>query len=211
MKKSSVSRTRRFTYFQILCYALERCTITQKQILLGKKGWLGSRVYHNTELWTQLMVSRWNSSGIFSHNSPHCSSATESKSSCLKWAIHQNLKDGSSSCRCSTTSRGDLKTMSRNAMLTPTRKISPGRLSFFGPGSKKKWYSSHGSRPQAEWDRVAEWMMIKFGESGHPVFRGTSPLPRGTVKSKWGGKLSIHFCADGDTIETVFRTIIVSD
>ena len=24
MKKSSVSRTRRFTYFQILCYALER-------------------------------------------------------------------------------------------------------------------------------------------------------------------------------------------
>ena len=30
MKKSSVSRTRRFTYFQILCYALERCTRTHK-------------------------------------------------------------------------------------------------------------------------------------------------------------------------------------
>ena len=28
------------------------------------------------------------------------------------------------------------------------------------------------------------------------------------AKSKGGGKLSIHFCADGDTIETVFRTII---
>ena len=28
------------------------------------------------------------------------------------------------------------------------------------------------------------------------------------LKSKGGGKLSIHFCADGDTIETVFRTII---
>ena len=26
--------------------------------------------------------------------------------------------------------------------------------------------------------------------------------------SKGGGKLSIHFCADGETIETVFRTII---
>ena len=51
-------------------------------------------------------------------------------------------------------------------------------------------------------------MMIRFGESGHPVFRATSPLSQGTLKSKGGGKLSIHFCADGDTIETVFRTII---
>ena len=50
--------------------------------------------------------------------------------------------------------------------------------------------------------------MIKFGESGHTVFRATSPLSRGTLKSKGGGKLSIHFCADGGTIETVFRTII---
>ena len=50
--------------------------------------------------------------------------------------------------------------------------------------------------------------MIKFAESGRPVFRATSPLSRGTLKSKGGGKLSIHFCADGDTVETVFRTII---
>ena len=32
--------------------------------------------------------------------------------------------------------------------------------------------------------------------------------PEERSKSKGGGKLSIHFCADGDTIETVFRTII---
>ena len=51
-------------------------------------------------------------------------------------------------------------------------------------------------------------MLIKFGESGHPVFRATSPLSRGTFKSKGGGKLSIHFCADEGTIETVFRTIL---
>ena len=51
-------------------------------------------------------------------------------------------------------------------------------------------------------DIVAELTMIKFGESGHPVFRATSPLSRGTLKSKGGGKLSINFCADGDTIET---------
>ena len=57
-------------------------------------------------------------------------------------------------------------------------------------------------------DRVAELMMIKFGESGHPVFRATSPFFRGMLKSKRGGQLSLHFCADGDTIETVFRTTI---
>ena len=50
--------------------------------------------------------------------------------------------------------------------------------------------------------------MIKFSESGHPVFRATSPLSRGTLKSKRDGKLSMHFCADEGTIETVFRTII---
>ena len=78
-----------------------------------------------------------------------------------------------------------------------------GRWSFRGPGSETKWYSTYIDRPRGEWDRVA-----KFRESGHPVFRATSPVSRGTLKSKGGGKLSIHFCADGNTIETVFRTII---
>ena len=53
-------------------------------------------------------------------------------------------------------------------------------------------------------------MMFKFGESKHPVFRSTSPLSRGVLKSKGGGKLSIHFCADEGTIESVFRTIAVN-
>ena len=83
-----------------------------------------------------------------------------------------------------------------------------GRWSFLGRGSETKWYSSYNERPQEEWDRVAELMIIKFGESGHTVFRATSPLSRGTLKSKGGGKLLKHFCADGGTIETVFRTII---
>ena len=58
------------------------------------------------------MEFEWN----ISHDLPHCSSATQSKSLCSKWAKNQkNLQDGSSSCRCSTTSHGDLKTMNRNA------------------------------------------------------------------------------------------------
>ena len=50
--------------------------------------------------------------------------------------------------------------------------------------------------------------MFKFGERKHPVFRSTSPLSRGVLKSKGGGKLSIHFCAGEGTIETVFRPLI---
>ena len=49
--------------------------------------------------------------------------------------------------------------------------------------------------------------MVTLAESEHTVFRVTSPLPRGVLKSKGGGKLSIHFCADQETIKTVFCTI----
>ena len=39
-------------------------------------------------------------------------------------------------------------------------------------------------------------------------FRATTPLSRGKLKSKGHGKLSIHFAADQETIETVFRIIV---
>ena len=43
---------------------------------------------------------------------------------------------------------------------------------------------------------------------GCPIFRATTPLSRGKLKSKGHGKLSIHFAADQETIETVFRLIV---
>ena len=49
--------------------------------------------------------------------------------------------------------------------------------------------------------------MIKFGESRHLVFRATSPLSRGTLKSKGGWKFTVHFCAVGIRLK-LFRTII---
>ena len=117
-----------------------------------------------------------------------------------------------SSCRCSMTSYGELNEQEciANATLVSlfAKRFPAGRWSFLGPGSEKKWYSTYINKPQVERDRVAELMMIKVREGGHPVFRATSPLSRGTLKGKGGGKLSIHFWADGDTIETVFRTII---
>ena len=42
------------------------------------------------------------------------------------------------------------------------KRFSPGKWSFLGPGSEKKWYSTHENKPQGEWDRVAEQMMMEF-------------------------------------------------
>ena len=64
--------------------------------------------------------------------------------------------------------------------------------------------------PQGEWDKMAEKMMLTFAESGHPVFRATSPLSRGQLKSKGGGILSIHYCADLETIKNCFSHNITS-
>ena len=46
-----------------------------------------------------------------------------------------------------------------------------------------------------------------LAESGCPIFRATTPLSRGVLKSRGGEKLSIHYAADQETIETIFRTI----
>ena len=48
-------------------------------------------------------------------------------------------------------------------------------------------------------------MLLNFAESGHCTFRATTPLSRGLLKSKARGKLSIHFAADQDTIDTLYR------
>ena len=54
---------------------------------------------------------------------------------------------------------------------------------------------------------MAGRMLLEFAESGCPIFRATTPLSRRRLKSKSHGKLSIHFAADLETIETIFRII----
>ena len=90
---------------------------------------------------------------------------------------------------------------------TFARRFGIGQWSFIGPGSEKKWYPSENS-PQGEWDYIAEDMLLKFAESGHPIFRATTPLSRGKLKSKGKGKVSIHFSAEPDTIDTIYRIIL---
>ena len=88
------------------------------------------------------------------------------------------------------------------------RKFGTGQWSFIGPGSEKKWYSMKEDSPQGIWDNIAEKMLLELAESGCPIFRATTPLSGGKLKSKGHGKLSIHIGATQETIETIFRMIV---
>ena len=134
----------------------------------------------------------------------------KTNSSWTIWATQINSKCELSSCRWSMTSCCELNTMKWNVLLIPhswfAKRFPAGHWSFLGPGSETQWNSTCNERRQGERDRVAELMMIKFSASGHPVSRATSPLSRGTLKSKGVGKLSFRFCADGVTIETYLHS-----
>ena len=88
------------------------------------------------------------------------------------------------------------------------KRFGKGQWSFIGPGSEKKWYCISEDSPQGVWDNMAERMLLVLAESDCPIFRATTPLPRGRLKSKGRGKLSIHYSADLETIETLFRIIV---
>ena len=80
---------------------------------------------------------------------------------------------------------------------------------FWDFGYEKKLYGTHVSKPNGEWNKTAEVMMLNFAESGHRVFRATSALERGELKSEECGKKSIHCNGSDDTIELILRTVSV--
>ena len=82
------------------------------------------------------------------------------------------------------------------------RRFGARQWSFLGPGSEKKWYSISEDSPQGEWDKMAELMIFKNRR------KRTSSLPcHKTIVQRSAQKqrrLSIHYCADLETIETDF-------
>ena len=83
-----------------------------------------------------------------------------------------------------------------------------GRWSFLGPGSEKKWYGTYDRKPDGSWDRTAEKLLLNFAGSGHPIFRGTSALESGELRSTEGGKTSIHFNGSTQNIELLLEMVI---
>ena len=113
MNKSSVFSAQRSTSIRILYCVLVRYTRTPKQTVHVKTDGDGLNLLRNTETLTESTASHWNSSGIFSQDSIRCSSVKKFKSYCWVWMKDQRIsQEGSSSCRCSTTSHGDQKTTS---------------------------------------------------------------------------------------------------
>ena len=53
-------------------------------------------------------------------------------------------------------------------------------------------------------ERDGEFLRI----SGHPIFRASSALERGELRSKEHGKKSIHFNGSDENIELLLRTVI---
>ena len=87
------------------------------------------------------------------------------------------------------TSYGEIKTMKRNVLLMPhlclySQKDFQQDVGHSSDLDQKQSGIPLKKRPGGKWNRVAELMMIKFGESGHPVFLATSLLSRGKLKSK---------------------------
>ena len=48
----------------------------------------------------------------------------------------------------------------------------------------------------------------EFQRSGHPIFRCTSALERGHLKSKGGGRTTIHFTASDDNVQLILKMVI---
>ena len=80
---------------------------------------------------------------------------------------------GSSSCQCTMTligeKRGNKEDKIANALRVTeyARRFTRGHWSFPGLGSEKKWFGTHDNKPDGEWVKTAEDMMLNFAQSGH--------------------------------------------
>ena len=85
-------------------------------------------------------------------------------------------------------------------------KFSSSHWSFLGPGSETEWNATDTFKPGREWDRVVGLTVPNLIESGHPIFRATSALERGTLKKRW--KIIHIFCGVDDNVELIFRCMV---
>ena len=210
----SIFNARRSTSFQILYCVLVRSSKTPNRTMHGKTDWEWFKsfpVYRNFDrVDGEPMEFEWNMFPGFntlqlSEEVKHLLLRLDETPENFTGRIIFMSMFNDISCG----SKDNKKECESNAQLVSllAKRFGAGQWSFLGPGSEKKWFSISEDSSQGEWEKIAHLMMITCKESGHPVFRATSPLSRGVIKSKGGGKLSIHFCAEQETITTVFRRI----
>ena len=75
------------------------------------------------------------------------------------------------------------------------KRFSPGQWSFLGPGSEKKWYSTHEYNPQVEWDRVAEQDDVNICRKQTPNLQiHKSIMQRSAQEQRWGKNVNTLLC-----------------
>ena len=60
----------------------------------------------------------------------------------------------------------------------------------------------------SDWTQTAEKMLLNFGKSGHSTFRCTSALEKGQLRSKEGGKTTIHFTACEENVQLLLKMVM---
>ena len=219
---SSIFKSQRSTFFQILCVVWAKFFHILNATKLGK---IELQEYEPRRITAILMTSKEsqrNSSGIFSQGSLRMQLCAKiSKSSEFFRTNTRNFHRKNSvhvnDISCDRKDNKDECLKNADFVKTFAKRFGIGQWSFNGPGSEKKWCPSENS-PQGEWGHIAEDMLLRFdiaedmllrfAESGHSVFRATTPLSRAQLKSKGKGKVSIHFSADTDTIDTIYRIFL---
>ena len=136
----------------------------------------------------------------------------------FEWKKYQcepeHFKDRISSCQCTTTLHGEKKEIQKdlNTIHRQFRKNLADSLAVIGP-SWNLAQKRNGTEPTPTnpTDPGIEWqkkMMLNFSDSDYPIFRAFSAFERGELRSKGGGKESIHFNGSDENIELLLRTEI---
>ena len=145
MKKSSVSRTQRFTYFQILCYAFGKMSENPISNIVWEDSltWFKSSSQYRTldTIDGEPMKFEWNLFPGFTtlqlcnkvqEFMSKMSDSSEFKGRIIFMSMFNDISWGSEDNEQERNANANLGSIY-------ARRFSPGRWSFLGPGSEKKW------------------------------------------------------------------------
>ena len=214
MKQSSIFNAQKSLYSRILCCVSERFFNIPNPTKLGRTELQESDQRKATEIMMLSAESRLNSSRTSSKDSQRLQLCGKVNDLLSDLGQTPEIFTGRilfmsmfNDISCDRKDNKDECLKNAEFVKVLAGRFGIGQWSFIGPGSEKKRYSSENS-PQGARDNIAEKMLLEFAESGLPIFRATTPLSRGQLKSKGRGKLSIHFAEDQDTIDTIYRIIL---
>ena len=190
MKKSSVSCTQTIRFFKkkkkiVLCFGKMNGNPQLNIAWEDRLTWFKSS--QNTELWTKLMVSQWNSIGFFSRFST-LQLVCEVQELLSRLGVEQENFTGrifiiSMFNNISWGSQDNEKIRIKCLARSFIQKFFFKTMTIPWTWIKKKGVLLTNTIHKGIWDRVAGQMTLTFAESKLPILRSKSPS-RGVLKSK---------------------------